>query len=71
MSELYPLPGVQADPARTSMPVDASSRRIWITPRLSPHSTMTTVTQSAVSFLFLQASTQCFDERGRPVACPT
>ncbi len=71
MSEHSALPGVHADPAKISMSVDESSRRSWVAPSLSPHSTMTTVTQSAVSFLFFQASTQCFDERGRPVACPT
>ena len=70
MSELSPLPGVHTDPAKTLMSIDATSRRSWIAPSLATHSTLTTLTQSAVSLLFLQVSTQCFDERGRPVACP-
>ena len=72
MSERLQFPGVQIDPAKTSTTADANSRRRWIAPCLEPHSTMTTVTQSAVTLLFLQASvTQCFNERGRPVACPS
>ncbi len=71
MSELSPLPGVHTDPAKTLMSIDASSRRIWIAPSLAPHSALTTLTQSAVSLIFQQASTQCFDQRGVPVTCPT
>ena len=71
MSELSLLPGVHTDPAKTLMSIDASSRRLWIAPILAPHSSLTALTQSAVSLLFLQASiSQCFDERARPVACP-
>jgi hypothetical protein len=71
MSEHSPLPGVHTDPARTLMSIDAFSRRIWIAPSLAPHSSLTTLTQSTVSLLFLQASvTQCFNERGVPVTCP-
>jgi hypothetical protein len=72
MSEHLQLPGIHAEPAKTLISINVSSRRSWIAPCLEPHSSLTTVTQSAVSLLFLQASVQqCFDERGRPVACPS
>lgn len=72
MSELTPLPGVHIDPPRSVAPIETSSRRTWVAPSVAPHSTMTTLTQSTAGLLFLQASIQqCFDERGRPVACPT
>lgn len=50
------------------------ARKPWLQPTLSPHSTMTTVTQAAVPgplmLLFLDASTtQCFSPDG-PIQCP-
>jgi hypothetical protein len=79
MSEFSQLPGVHPDPAESQMPLatrlNGSDRRVWIAPSMAPHSTMTTLTQSALplplSLLFLQSSTQCFDQDGNPVLpCP-
>lgn len=71
MSEQLQFRGVRHDHVRTSMTMDAPSRRVWVAPCLELHSTLTSLTQSAASLLFLQASIQqCFDERGRPVTCP-
>jgi len=70
MSELPPLPGVNTDPEKTKMSIDASSRRLWISPILAPHASLTALTQASVALLFQQQSTQCFDERGVPVTCP-
>ena len=50
------------------------ARRKWIRPELESQSTLTTVTQLGspvpMSLLFIQASLQCFDSHGNPVACP-
>lgn len=79
MSELTLRLGVPADPAKSSMPlaprIDGAIRRTWIAPIVASHSTMTSLTQSALplplSLLFLQSSTQCFDQDGNPVLpCP-
>lgn len=52
---------------------DRAERRLWVAPSLSPHSTLTLVTQvpmaKPLSLLFLQSS-QCFDQDGVPKPCP-
>jgi hypothetical protein len=80
MSEISPLDGGHADPATRSMQngasCDAFERRRWIVPSVTPHSTLTSLTQmplrQPLSLLFLQTSlSQCFDKDGVPVhPCP-
>ena len=75
MSELSPV-RVSGNEHSASPPLQrSSSRRLaWVSPTLSPHSTMTVLTQSALpqplSLLFLQSSVQCFNHNGNPVPCP-
>ncbi len=65
-----------ANPAEANTSHDARcERRLWISPVLAPHSTLTTMTQvpphRPLSLLFLQSSiTQCFDHNGNPAPCP-
>jgi hypothetical protein len=53
---------------------DRPKRRRWVAPSVTPHSTMTVLTQSPLpqplSLLFLQSSIQCFNHSGTPVPCP-
>ena len=78
MSELSPVGGVHDDSANQSASHDAHhdrfERRRWVAPGLSPHSTLTVLTQlplrQPLSLLFLQSSRQCFDQNGNPTPCP-
>jgi hypothetical protein len=68
MSETSSMSGAVNEPSTPSM------RRRWTAPSVVPHSTLTTLTQSALpqplSLLFLQSSIQCFNHNGNPVPCP-
>ncbi|MEO6211233.1 MAG: hypothetical protein ABIQ10_14045 [Gemmatimonadaceae bacterium] len=78
MTEFLPVIA-QHDRAKAPNADDAQpyccQRRAWVTPSLAGHSTLTALTQAPLpqplSLLFLQSSTQCFDQNGNPVTpCP-
>jgi hypothetical protein len=77
MSEDSPRMDAGDEKARDTIFAEASScsrQRRWSSPVLTAHTTLTTLTQSALpqplSLLFLQSSAQCFNNRGVPVPCP-